>query len=120
MGKHWLVPIALAACAHAGPGSGSAGFRVFYPEQTARAGQHVELKPAADCNYDSGREARWTTTGAHVSTGALPPGVAIVDGALSGVPKQAGTFTATIVFEGVTCAGKPQPDQQVDVHVVVR
>lgn len=119
MGKRWVLAVALAACTPAGGGAGG-GFRVFYPDQAAKAGEHVEIAPAATCNYPDGRQARWATTGAQVTSGALPPGVSIIDGAINGVPKQRGTFSARVTFAGVTCAGKAQPDQQVDVKLVVR
>ena len=121
MSKWWMAGcFALAACAHGAAGGGSGGFRVFYPEQQARVHQHFEVRPAATCNYDDGREARWATTGAQVESGALPPGLAIEDGAINGVPAKAGTYHAQIAFAGVTCAGKQQPDQHVDVTLVVR
>jgi hypothetical protein len=115
----WLT--ALVACAHGGAASPeSGGFRVFYPEHTAKVGGRFEVAPTATCKYDDGRDAHWATTGAHLESGELPPGIAIEDGALNGTPTKRGTFTARIAFAGVTCAGKQVSDQHVDVSVTVR
>jgi len=117
MTKCWLI--VLAACASAGsPDAG--GFRVFYPDQAAKVGKHFQVKPAANCKYDDGRDGRWATTGARVDSGDLPPGISIEDGALNGVPSKAGSYSAHITFAGVTCAGKQQGDQHVDVTLTVR
>ncbi|MGE5182661.1 MAG: putative Ig domain-containing protein [Acidobacteriota bacterium] len=112
--------IALAGCMHAGGAGGSGGFRVSYAEQPAKVGRHYQVKPSADCTHDDGSEARWATTGATVTSGELPPGVAIEDGALNGTPTKPGTYRAQITVTGVTCASKPMPDQHVDVTITVR
>ena len=117
MGKLWVI--AVVACAHgASPDSG--GFRVFYPDHTAKVGKHFQAKPTATCKYDDGRDGRWATTGARVESGELPPGLAIEDGAVNGIPTKPGTYTARVTFAGVTCAGKQLDDQHVDVNVTVR
>ena len=118
MTKPWMIM--LAACASAASSGGGGGFRVFYPDQTAKVGKHFQAKPAADCKYDDGRDGRWATTGARLDSGDLPPGISIEDGALNGVPTKAGTYSAHITFAGVTCAGKQQGDQHVDVTLTVR
>ena len=109
----------LVACTHAGAADPNA-FGVTFPDQGARVGKHFQIQPAATCHYEDGRDARWTTTGARVASGELPPGVAIEDGALNGVPTKAGAFHAQIVFAGVTCAGKQLGDQRVEITVTVR
>ena len=114
----WLVVLALVACAHAD--APAAGFRLSYPDTAAKVGTRFQLKPAATCNYADGRSARWTITGAHLESGELPPGLAIEDGAFSGLPTRAGTFTARIALSGVSCAGKPLADEHVDVTLTVR
>jgi hypothetical protein len=117
----WLA-IALVACgAHANaPTTG--GFRVFYPSAEAplKVRARMQIKPAADCHYDDGRDGKWANTGAKVVAGELPPGLALEDGAIAGAPTQVGTWHVTIGFTGVTCAGQTQPDQRVDVDLVVR
>jgi hypothetical protein len=102
-----------------------AGFRVTYPDAGAKGlratkGKRLQAKPAATCFYPDGREARWASTGARVEQGALAPGLVLEDGAIGGVPTEAGVFSATIKFSGVTCAGKQEPDQHVDVAITVR
>ncbi|MBV8756612.1 MAG: putative Ig domain-containing protein, partial [Deltaproteobacteria bacterium] len=100
----WVVML-VAACAHAG-GGGNAGFSIAYPASTGKVGAKLYAQPTAQCRYDNGRDARWATTGAHVVSGELPPGVSIEDGVLTGKPTKAGSYTARIAFSGVTCAGK--------------
>jgi hypothetical protein len=104
-------------------GSGSGGFRVFFPDADAmdvlhvHVGAHVQAKPNADCKVN-GVEARWATTGAQVTTGQLPPGMHVEDGAIVGVPLDVGTYKATIRYSGVTCGGAPIDDKLVHVTVV--
>jgi len=123
--KRWLV-VMLAACTHAsgaggGPGGDTGGgFRVFYPDTSAKVGKHFQAKPSADCKRDDGTDARWAATGARVASGELPPGLVIEDAAIGGVATKAGTYSAKITVTGVTCAGKPQPDQTVDVTIAVK
>ena len=124
----WLCLVAvLAGCPKPkGPGGGDdGGFRVFYPDAgtkglRAKKGARIQASPAAACTYPDGREARWASSGARVEQGALAPGLVLEDGAIGGVPTETGAFTATIKFSGVTCAGKPQPDQHVSVAITVR
>ena len=107
----------LAAC---GPHADTASFQVSYPNAAAaraKVGKPFYAKPEARCVYDNGREARWAITGAHVVSGELPPGVAIEDGALTGTPTKPGTYSARVQLSGVTCAGKPYPDQTADVTI---
>ncbi|HTR55709.1 MAG TPA: hypothetical protein VMJ10_33765 [Kofleriaceae bacterium] len=118
MTRTWTT-LLLAACAHAGAADGN-GFGVAFPEQSAHVGKHFQVQPTATCRYEDGRDARWATTGARVESGQLPPGIAIEDGALNGVPTRPGTFHAQLVFAGVTCAGKQLGDQHVAVTVTVR
>lgn len=121
-----LLALVLAGCPKPkGPGGEDGGFRVFYPDAGARGlrakkGERLQAKPAATCTYADGREARWASTGAHVEQGELAPGLVLEDGAIGGVPTATGSFTATVQFSGVTCAGKPQPDQHVPVAITVR
>jgi hypothetical protein len=115
--RMWLL--VLVACAHAR--GGSAGFSIAYPDAaTAKVGTKFYAKPAGQCRYDNGRDARWAITGAHVTTGELLPGITIEDGALTGTPTQAGEYHAQIAFTGVTCAGKELADQTIDVAIRVR
>ena len=98
---------------------------MFYPDAgtkglQAKKGKRMQSKPAAACTYEDGREARWANTGASVEQGALAPGLVLEDGAIGGLPTEAGTFNATIKFGGVTCAGKPMGDQHVPVTITVR
>ena len=121
-----LLLLALAACPKPkAPGEAEAGFRVFYGDPRAtslvvKTGERVHMKPTATCTYPDGREARWANTGARLDNGALAPGLVLEDGAIGGVPAAAGSYTATIKFAGVTCAGKPQGDQLVPVTISVR
>jgi hypothetical protein len=87
---------------------------------TARLGKRFYAKPAAQCFHDNGREASWRMTGAHVASGELPPGLTLEDGVIGGVPKQKGTFKATVEFSDVTCAGKAAPGQTVDIVIHVK
>jgi hypothetical protein len=116
---------AVLACGCASGGNVAPGFRIFYPDVPAdgfhaKVGKRFYAKPVAECRYDTGHDARWTMTGAHVETGHLPPGVTIEDGALAGIPAEAGSFTARIAFSGNACAGKPVEDQGIDVTIVVK
>lgn len=117
----WIA-LVLAACAAHGSAPTSAGFRVFYPSTEAPFKLHTRMqaKPAADCHYDNGRDAKWANTGAKIVAGNLPPGLALEDGAIAGAPSQPGSWTVTIVFTGVTCAGRSQPDQRVVIALVIR
>jgi hypothetical protein len=122
-----LAVLGLAACPPIKPGSMASGFRVFYPDAensprglVIKEGAHMQAKPAAqECKGADGAEARWANTGARVTTGELPPGLIIEDGAIAGVPTKAGTFRATIRFSGVTCASTPSDDKLVHVTIVV-
>ncbi len=111
----WFL-LVLTACTHAAT---SGGFRIQYPNDTAIMHQHFEVKPSADCKYDDGRDARWTTAGSQIESGKLPPGLTLEDGAINGTPSETGTFKARIALTGVTCAGKSMPDQHVDVSISV-
>lgn len=105
----------------------SSGFRVFYPDAensprglVVKVGERMQAKPAAqDCKGPDGSEARWTNTGTKITTGELPPGLVIEDGAIGGVPTTEGTYKATIRFSGVTCASQPTDDKLVHVTIVV-
>ncbi len=114
----WILFVALASCGH-GAAASSGGFRVFYPNDTAMLHTHFQLKPSATCTYDDGREARWETTGARIESGKLPPGLDLEDAAINGTATATGTFHARVLLSGVTCAGKAQPDQHVDVTITV-
>jgi hypothetical protein len=117
--RFWQVVVVVAACAHSS--TGASGFSIAYPDATtAKVGARFYAKPAGQCHYENGRDARWTITGAQVTSGELPPGVAIIDGALTGTPTHAGAYHARIVFTGVTCAGKELADQTIDVALDVR
>jgi hypothetical protein len=113
-------------CAHRGAaGSGEGGeaaFSISYPDTatSAKVGEHFNAKPEGRCNYENGREARWTMSGANVASGALPPGMDLEAGVIGGVPTQAGTFAARIELTGVTCAGKQLDNQAVDVSITVK
>lgn len=118
--------VLLAACPP--PKAGMAtGFRVFYPDAESsprglviKVGERMQAKPAAqDCKGPDGGEGRWANTGAKVTTGELPPGLVIEDGAIAGVPSKEGTYKATIRFSGVTCATQPTDDKLVHVTIVV-
>jgi len=115
----------LAACA-GGRGSGGeqATFRVFYPDAPAtgfraRVGKRFFVKPVAQCVYDNGHDARWSMTGARLEAGKLPPGLTLEDGAIGGVPVDAGEWTVTVTFSGATCAGKAYDAIAVDVTIAV-
>src|SRR4029079_13649422 len=95
----WGLAAACSASTHGGGAAGPAGFRVFYPDMPAdgfhaKVGKRFYAKPVGNCRYDDGRDAHWAMTGAKVTTGKLPPGLALEDGAISGVPVEAGTFAA--------------------------
>lgn len=102
-------------------------FRVFYPDAESsprglvvKQGERMQAKPAAQaCKGTDGGEGRWATTGARVTTGELPPGLVIEDGAIAGIPTTIGTYKATIRFSGVTCATTPTDDKLVHVTIVV-
>lgn len=100
------------------------GFSVGYPDAqhvTVKQGARFHAKPEARCTYeDTGREARWTITGARVASGELPPGLTLEDGVIGGMPKQAGSYRARIEFASVMCAGKPVEGQAVDVDITVQ
>lgn len=113
-----LALLLVVACTPAGS-QDAGGFRVFYPDTRLRPNRRVELKPSAECHYDNGHDARWTMTGARIVTGDLPPGLTIEDGAIVGAPKQPGAYKATIQLTGLTCAGKAQPDETLDVDFAV-
>ena len=120
-----LLLAALAACPGPRSPTGDAPFHVFYPDAgakglTGKVGKRMQAKPAAACTYPDGREARWVNTGASVEQGALAPGLVLEDGAIGGVPTEAGSFSLTIKFAGVTCAGKPMGDQHVAVTLTIR
>ncbi len=114
----WLV--VLVACAHAA-GGGSAGFSIAYPDASAgKVGKKYYAKAVGQCHYDNGRDARWALTGARVTSGELPAGLVLEDGAITGTPTKAGSYHAQITLSGVTCAGKPLADQTADVSIDVR
>lgn len=124
---NWVVVLAacavpVAACVHGGGagGNGGAAFSIAYPASTGKVGAKFYAQPTAQCHYDNGRDARWAITGAHVVSGELPPGVGIEDGALTGTPKQAGTYHARVTFSGVTCEGKAVADPTIDVAITIR
>jgi len=125
------VVLFVAACAGAKSGSsggaegGAATFKVFYPDQPAdgfkiKVGKRFAIKPVATCTYETGRDARWSMTGARLDGGELPEGVTIEDGVIAGVPKAAGTWTLKVKFSGVTCAGKQEEAVVVDVIVTAK
>ncbi len=100
-------------------------FSVSYPDTgalspNAKVGKRFHAAPAAKCFYDNGREARWTISRARLASGELPPGLAIEDGVIGGVPTTPGTFKATIELGNVMCAGKPYTGQTVDVLITVK
>jgi hypothetical protein len=112
------VAIVVAACTHAS--GGSAGFSIHYPDAGhGKLGKKYYAPAAGECHYDNGHDARWAITGARVSSGALPDGLTIEDGAITGTPTKAGAFHAQITLTGVTCAGKQEIDQTVDVAISV-
>jgi hypothetical protein len=114
--KTWLL--FLAACAGSAAEFGE--FSIAYKLEAPRVGRRFSGKPTGVCHHGNGRDARWTMTGAHVVSGELPPGLVLEEGAIAGTPTKTGDYAAKIAFLGVTCAGKPLPDQTVDVTIVVR
>jgi len=111
--------LAAAACAHAG-GGGSAGFSIAYPGAgPGKVGKKYYAPATGECHYDNGRDARWAITGARVTSGELPAGLTLEDGAITGTPKEAGSYHAQITLSGVTCAGKELADQTVDVAISI-
>jgi len=114
----WMI-LLVSACVHGG-GTSAASFRVFYPDTQTKVGKHFQAKPSAECKYDNGNDARWAATGARVQSGELPPGLAIEDAAIAGVPKKPGSYQVKLLVTGVMCAGKTLPDQEVDVAITVR
>jgi hypothetical protein len=118
--RTWMMVLVVGACVH-GSGTGAAGFSIAYPDATtARVGKKFYAKPAGQCRYDNGRDARWAITGARVASGELPPGISIEDGALTGTATKAGAYDAQITLSGITCAGKELADQTIDVAISVR
>ena len=115
-----------SGCPHrgSGPGGGGpAGFAITYPDAahaTAKVGKRFYAKPEGRCNYDDGREARWTTTGVGVVSGELPPGLTLEDGVIGGVPTKPGDYQARIELRGVMCAGKSYESQTVDIGISVK
>jgi hypothetical protein len=122
-----LFALLVTACPPPKGGGMTGGFRVFYPDAensprglVIKVGERMQAKPAAqDCTGADGGEGRWANTGARVTTGELPPGLVIEDGAIAGVPSKEGTYKATIRFSGVTCATQPTDDKLVHVTIVV-
>jgi hypothetical protein len=100
-------------------------FRVYYPDAETPRGlviakdAPVQAKPAADCKAADGTDAPWVTTGARITTGALPAGLAIEDGTLTGAAITPGTYQVTIRFMGVTCGSEPTTDKLVHLTIVV-
>lgn len=123
-----LVAVAapLAACAHKPVAAGTTpGFSISYPDagvmsKPATVGTRFYAKPVGQCIRDDGTEARWTMSGARVTSGELPPGLTLEDGVIGGVPKAAGTFKATIELGEVTCAGKSYPGQTASILITVK
>jgi hypothetical protein len=113
-------------CPHRGSGagaSGPSGFAITYPDAahaTAKVGTRFYAKPEGRCNYEDGREARWTTAGVSVASGELPPGLTLEDGVIGGVPTKAGDYQARIELRGVMCAGKSYETQTVDIGITVK
>lgn len=125
MGRFCILALLCAACARGSHAGAAGAFAITYPDAPpsgvkARLGKRFYAKPAAQCFYDNGREASWRMTGARVTAGELPPGLALEDGVIGGTPKHAGSYQATIEFSEVTCAGKPSPGQVVDVQITVQ
>lgn len=126
MGRLCILALVCAACVRGSNAGGTAGpFTITYPDAPATGvkanrGERFYAKPTAQCFYDNGREAAWRMTGARVTAGALPPGLALEDGVIGGTPKQRGSYQATIEFSEVTCAGKAHPGQVVDVQITVQ
>jgi hypothetical protein len=128
LGMALMLAVALAACSKQhGSTSGEAEpqeFAVFYPDAgsggiKAKVGQRMQAKPAAHCTYPNGSEGRWSNTAAKLTSGELPPGLVLEDGAIAGVPTKVGDWKVTIAFTGVTCMSEAKPDQTVDVAITV-
>ena len=121
----WLFLVLVLGCGGlrgAGGASETGGVHVSYPDAqqaTAKLRKHFYAKPTAQCAYENGREAHWAITGARIDSGTLPNGVTIEDGAITGTPSKRGAFAAKIKVTGISCAGKPSPDEIVDVKVDV-
>jgi hypothetical protein len=117
----------VAACgagARGGGGTSASGFRVFYADMPAggfhaKVGKRFYAKPVGNCKYDDGRDAHWAMTGARVTTGKLPPGLTLEDGAISGVPVEPGSFPLQIEVAGLTCKSDAYDKQVLDVTIVV-
>ncbi len=113
------------ACAGARGGGGDATFRVFYPDPPAvgfkaKVGKKLFHKAVGKCTYTTGREGKWSMTGARLSTGKLPPGLTLEDGKIAGTPIEAGTWAVAVEFDGVVCAGNKRPSQTVEVTIVAK
>jgi hypothetical protein len=116
--------IALLLGCGAKTSASDATFRVFYPDAPAAGfpavvGKRFAIKPVGQCSYPDGRDARWAMTAARVDTGELPPGLTIEDGTIAGTPKQAGSWTMSVRFAGITCGGKSIEPQLVGVTIAV-
>jgi hypothetical protein len=115
----WWAAILVAACAHA-PGGTGGEFTFGYPDAgPGKVGKRYYAKLFGECHYANGRDARWTITGAQVADGALPPGLTLEDGAITGTPTEAGDYVADIALSGMTCAGKARPDKSVKVAISI-
>jgi hypothetical protein len=115
----WWAAMFVAACAHGGSG-GSASFSIAYPgARPGKVGKKYYAPATGQCHYDNGRDAHWAITGARVASGELPAGVTIEDGAITGTPTKPGDYHAQVVITGVTCAGKPETDQTIDVAISI-
>ena len=115
----WWAVLVVAACVH-GTGGGAAGFSIAYPEAgPGKVGKKYYAKATGQCHYDNGRDARWAITGARVASGDLPAGLTLEDGAITGTPTKAGDYHAQITLTGITCAGKQETDQTVDVAISI-
>lgn len=121
-----VICLALLAACPAPRTQSTSTWRVFYPDAESgpglvvKAGTRIQAKPASDCKTADGIEARWATTGAQVTTGVLPDGLVIEDGAVAGVATTPGTYKLTIRFSGVTCASLPSDDKLVHLTIIVQ
>jgi hypothetical protein len=120
MSRVLMIAFAAACAGSRGGASGEATFRIFYPDAPVKAtvGKRFQVKPVGSCVYANGRDARWSMTGARVA-GELPPGLAIEDGAIGGVPSKPGPFTIEVTFSGVVCAGTAREPQVVHVPITI-